>query len=300
MRASVFLAIWCLLTAVVAIVALAWRRRLRSAERLFGDGELLVPETPRQSNRLERWLFLAGYREASASAVFVVSTLAFALLGALLAWGITHSGLVVAAVQAASLIPGGIADLAVPIIQGIPWMLLLMFSVAPTAVVRGARRRRVDSIDKELPLALEILATLSEAGLGFDAAIARLVDAHPDPSPLYEELRLYQTELLAGTSRVEALRALKRRVDMASVTVFISSLVQSEEIGSALTDVLRRQSEDSHARNRERALIKAESLPTKLVFPLVICYMPGLFVTTIGPMILQFLKLADALARRRG
>src|SRR5205807_2156816 len=108
-------------------------------------------------------------------------------------------------------------------------------ALAPLLVVRRARRTRVAAIEKELPLALEMLATLSEAGLGFDAAIARLVDAHPGRSPFYDELRLYQTELLSGASRVQALRDLKRRMDVGPVTVFVSSLIQSEEVGSALT-----------------------------------------------------------------
>lgn len=292
-----------LLAAVVALaVVFAWRRRLVAAERLrLDEPEAKKPELQRVASRgLARWLFLAGYREPSATTNFLLATLGLSLFGGLVAWAIVRGGLVANLERAAAVVPGGIADLAIPILEGMPWLVLTFLAMAPMAVVRAARRRRVAAIEKELPLLLEMLATLSEAGLGFDAAIARLVDSHPDPSPLYDELRTYQTELLAGTARVTALRELRRRIDVGAVTVFISSLVQSEEVGSALTDVLRRQSEDAHARNRERALIKAEALPTKLVFPLVICYLPGLFVTTLGPTLLQFAKLADAFARGRG
>jgi pilus assembly protein TadC len=145
-----------------------------------------------------------------------------------------------------------------------------------------------------------MLATLSEAGLGFDAAITQLIDAQMAVTPLIEELKLYQTEVLGGVARVQALRHLKQRIDVGQVNVFVSALVQAEQGGAALTEVLRRQAEDARSRNRERALIQAEALPTKLVFPLVICYLPGLFVTTLGPAILQFVKIADTFARTRG
>src|SRR5438105_754972 len=97
-----------------------------------------------------------------------------------------------------------------------PLFLATLLIVAWASV----RWRRVEDVELDLPLTLEMLATLSEAGLGFDAAIARLIDSQPVGRPLAEELGIYQNELLAGVSRVQCLRRLRQRVDVGPVTIF--------------------------------------------------------------------------------
>jgi pilus assembly protein TadC len=108
------------------------------------------------------------------------------------------------------------------------------------------------------------------------------------------EFRTFQGELLAGRPRVQCLRRLARRVDVTSFTVFISALVQSEQVGSGMAEVLRRQADDLRDRRRERALAVAATLPVKLVFPLIICFLPGIFVVTLGPTFNEFFKRADS------
>jgi len=77
-------------------------------------------------------------------------------------------------------------------------------------------------------------------------------------------------------------------------------LVQAEQVGSGISEVLRRQADDLRNRRRERALALANALPVKLLFPLVICFLPGLFVATLGPTFYQFFQFADAVIQNRG
>ncbi|HZU97963.1 MAG TPA: type II secretion system F family protein [Planctomycetota bacterium] len=289
-----------LAAAVLYTVALAWTRRRRTQERLFGPDAEAPAAAATAEGRLARWLALAGFRRSDAGLIFLAASAASLGAGGLLAWGIRRSALVAEMAHWANGIPGGVGDLALPILYGMPWIVFAMASLVPLVIVRMARQRRVQAVENELPIVLEMLATLSEAGLGFDAAIVKLIEVHPESTPLLDELRLYQTEILGGVSRIRALRNVRTRLDVGPVTVFVSALVQAEQVGAALTDVLRRQAEDARGRNRQRALIRAEGLPTKLVFPLVICYLPGIFVTTLGPSLVQFAKLADSFARGRG
>ena len=83
-----------------------------------------------------------------------------------------------------------------------------MFAAMPWLAVRRARRERVEQVEQDLPIALELLSTLSEAGLGFDAALSHILESAVEDRPLAREFRTYQADLLAGRSRVEALRRL--------------------------------------------------------------------------------------------
>jgi tight adherence protein C len=98
--------------------------------------------------------------------------------------------------------------------------------------------------------------------------------------------------------RVRALRGLARRLEVTPVSILVSALVQADQAGASLTETLRRQADDLRGRRRERALVLAEGLPVKLVFPLVICFLPGLFVVTLGPAFQQFFQIVDRAAAR--
>ena len=156
---------------------------------------------------------------------------------------------------------------------------------------------RVEQVEQDLPISLELLATLSEAGLGFDAALARVLESVMESRPLAREFRSYQADLLAGRARVEALRRLSRRLEVSSVTILVSALVQAEQLGSGIAQTLRRQADDLRERRRERANAFAMALPVKRMFPLVICFMPGIFVWTLGPFFVQLFQFADTFIR---
>ncbi len=78
---------------------------------------------------------------------------------------------------------------------------------------------------------------------------------------------------------------------LSRLSTFVSALVQAEQMGIGLADVLRRQADDLRGRRREQALLRAQALPVKLVIPLVICFLPGIFVFTLGPALYSILRL---------
>ncbi len=146
-------------------------------------------------------------------------------------------------------------------------------------------------VEQDLPIALELLSTLSEAGLGFDAALTHILESAVEDRPLAREFRTYQADLLAGRSRVEALRRLASRLEVSSTTILVAALAQAEQLGAGIAEALHRQAADLRDRRRERASAFAMALPVKRMFPLVICFMPGIFVWTLGPFFVPALPI---------
>lgn len=299
MQAALALLLWLGLMAVTTHLALRWVQRQRARERLFAGAPAPAPSRAdaEPQGALGRWLLLAGYDAPGAPGLFVALTVLAAALGATVAWVVLRSGLIELAVRFASVVPGGVGEMVQPILQAAPWLVVVMFAVTPWAVVSRARTARVTQVERDLPMALELLATLGEAGLGFDAALDRILDGQPPGRALADELRAYQRDALAGVARVAALRGVARRLDVPSLSVLVSALVQADQIGASLTEALRRQADDLRNRRRERALMLSEALPVKLVFPLVICFLPGIFIVTLGPAFYQFLQVADSAIR---
>jgi pilus assembly protein TadC len=165
--------------------------------------------------------------------------------------------------------------------------------------VRAVRRSRVEAIEQDLPVTLELLATLSEAGLGFDAAMERVLESQPVDRPLPRELLTFRRDTVAGRSRVECFRRLARRVEVAAMSIFVSAIVQAEQIGAGVATVLRQQSDDLRNRRRENAMALAMALPVKRLFPMIICFLPGIFVATLGPTFYQFFQYVDTLLQVR-
>ena len=181
-----------------------------------------------------------------------------------------------------------------PALEFAPWIAFALVASLPVLRVRAARRRVVDEVEQDLPFLLELLATLGEAGLGFDAALNRVLQPRDPRRPLVRELRGFQRDALAGFARVHALRRMAHRLDVPNVSTFVSSLIQSEQGGAALASTLRRQADDLWNRRRERALALSQALPVKLSIPLVLCFLPGIFVMVLGPAFLDFYKLVDS------
>jgi tight adherence protein C len=141
---------------------------------------------------------------------------------------------------------------------------------------------------------------MAEAGLGFDAALSRIARARGTDRALISELINFQVDVLAGIPRVQALRQLARRVDVPSLTRFTSALIQAEQAGASMAETLQHQADDLRQRRREDALLQAQALPVKLVFPLVICFLPGIFVSTLAPVISQMIQVANSVLRSQG
>lgn len=301
-RLLALLGLWVLAFAGAWIVYSRWhaaeiarRRAWAEDDAIQGADEEL--EDLENHGALRRWLYLAGFRSRTAPAMFVASTAVGTVAGLALALTINKSGIVTEALASAGEIPGGVGDLARPLLYSAPWIFMLVLALAPFAIVSSARTRRALEVEQDMPVTLEMLAAMSESGLSFDGALNKVIETSPENRPLFQEMRTFQMESLSGVGRVDCFRRLARRIELPSVNVFTSALVQAEQVGAGFTKVLRNQADDLRNRRREDANMLAQSLTVKLVFPLVICFLPGIFVCTLGPTFLQFLKLAEGMTR---
>ncbi len=287
---------------VASVMGKSWSVRRRALIRLYAvddhrtDRDL---ESSTRDTQLARWLARAGYRRPNAQTVFISAT-----IGGVLA------GLAVSQVYrviffrplliAISNVPGSAGDMLALALQGGPWILFFITALAPALYVRTARRSRVLAIEQDLPLALELFAMMAEAGLGFDAALAKIVRAQGADRALVSEFVNFQHDMLAGMSRTQALRQLARRIDVPSLTSFTSALIQAEQIGASMAETLQHQAVDLRQRRKESALLRAQALPVKLVFPLVVCFLPGIFVSTLAPVLFQMVEVANGVLRSSG
>jgi tight adherence protein C len=128
---------------------------------------------------------------------------------------------------------------------------------------------------------MALLSVCVEAGLGFAAALAQV--ARNTDGPLAADLSRTLQEMQIGKSRTEALHSLAERTTVAELRVFVSSLVQAGELGISVASVLREQSREMRIKRRQRAEERAQKVPVKILFPLVTCLFPALFVIIIGP-----------------
>lgn len=149
----------------------------------------------------------------------------------------------------------------------------------------GDKRQAV--IRKELPDALDMLTVCVEAGLGFDAAVAQV--ARETNGPLAAEFLRMLHEMQLGQSRVETLRGLADRTTVGELRAFASALVQASELGVPTGKVLREQAREMRVRQRQLAEEKAQKLPVKILFPLMFCIFPALFVVVLGPAAISML-----------
>jgi tight adherence protein C len=140
--------------------------------------------------------------------------------------------------------------------------------------------RRV-SMQKALPDLLDLMVISVEAGLGFDSALSRVVAT--GPGPLSEEFFRMLQETRVGVSRRDAMRHLMDRTDLDELRSFLLAMIQAEAFGVTIANVLRVQADEMRIKRRQRAQEKAFAAPVKIVFPLVFCIFPSLFIVLLGP-----------------
>jgi len=165
-------------------------------------------------NLLTKWLITAGFRNPNAPLLFVLLTLTGLLLGAGFVAVVFWIGAVAQVTLLLRVLPGGVGEVFLPLAWSSPWVGGLLLGLLPALYVRSKRKSRVREIEKDLPLTLDLLATLAEAGLSFDSAMDRIVNTQKELRALAQELRLFQMDILAGRQRIDALRLLMRRVDV--------------------------------------------------------------------------------------
>jgi tight adherence protein C len=159
----------------------------------------------------------------------------------------------------------------------------------PDILLYNAGIKRQQKIQQALPDALDMLTVCVEAGLGFDAALAQV--ARNTTGPLAAEFSRVLQEMQIGKSRSQALRASTERTTVPELRSFVSALIQAGELGITIADVLREQAKEMRLRRRQRAEEKAQKVPVKILFPLVFCLFPSMFVVIIGPGALSIVAL---------
>jgi len=271
--------------------------RLQDASKIDSDTNFSAEDSRRWYSW---WLYRAGYRSQKAPLVFGLVFLLFTGLAVTAIWLVQASGLVQTASDLLYLVPGGVGEVFLPLAWSAPWIGGACLIAIPILIVRANRRRRVTAIEQDLPVTLDLLATLAESGLGFDSALDKILKTEPKVRPLGQDMRVFQVDILAGRSRIEALRRLMRRVDVAWFSIFISAVIHTEQIGSGLAQTLRVQADDLRNRRRERVLALTMSIPVKLVLPLVICFLPGIMLAAIGPTAYQILRVMDQSVLQQG
>jgi tight adherence protein C len=152
----------------------------------------------------------------------------------------------------------------------------------PDLILRSKTRARRKAIQRSLPDALDLLVISVEAGLGFDAAIQRLVDKRSDALAL--EFARVLAEMRVGRSRRDAFRDLGDRTQVADLNSFIGAILQADQLGVSVTRVLQVQAEQMRVLRRQRAEEKAAQLQLKMLFPLAIFIFPALCVVIMGPV----------------
>jgi tight adherence protein C len=160
--------------------------------------------------------------------------------------------------------------------------------IAPEFWLGGRVRKRQHIIVLQIPDALDLLTISVRAGLGFDGALGKVVEKLK--GPLTDEFRRALAEIRVGKSRREALRDIVPRTEVAALTNFIGAIIQAEQLGVSISKVLQVQSEQLRIERRQRAEEQAAKAPIKMLFPLVGCIFPSLFIVILGPAIILIVQ----------
>lgn len=234
-----------------------------------------LPRSPKDLGKLQLRLVQAGYRGAEAVPVFLGIRFACALAAFL--------------VCMTPLVVRPSLTMALPA-MGFGY-------VVPGMVLARLAKRRQHRIRLSLADALDLLVVSVEAGLGLDQAMSRvgqeLAFAYPD---LSTELRLVNLELLAGKARSEALRNLADRTGVDDLSSLVAMLVQTDKFGTSVANSLRVFSDTLRTKRRQRAEEAAAKTGVKMVFPLVICIFPAIWIVTIGPAAIRFVRVLSPIA----
>ncbi len=164
----------------------------------------------------------------------------------------------------------------------------LLGAVLPIFWLSAQAQARQRAILRDLPNSLDLLTICVEAGLGLEGAFKQLVDKQD--GPLAGEFRQMLREVGVGKTRRQALLDLSDRMELDDARSFTNAVIQADQLGTSLAQVLRVQSQTLRVRQRQRIEQEARRAPVKMVFPLVFCLMPSLFIFILGPIIVSVLE----------
>jgi tight adherence protein C len=164
---------------------------------------------------------------------------------------------------------------------GVAGLIIFLGYFGPEASLNRAIDGRRKEMEKTLPDIIDLLVISVEAGLGFEAAMGRVVQNVP--GELSKEFSRTLQETRVGVSRHDALKAMSERTDVDDLNSFILSLVQADQFGVSIARMLRVQADEMRVRRRQRIQEKAFAAPVKMVFPMLFCIFPSIFIVILGP-----------------
>jgi tight adherence protein C len=194
------------------------------------------------------------------------------------------------------LLAAAMGGLSVLLIAGAPSGLALVLGLGVTVVayyvpellLSSRAQERSQAIELELADTLDQMMIAVEAGLAFDSAMAQA--AKNGKGPLAQELSRTLQDLQMGHSRREAYESLAQRTDVADLRRFTRAVIQASAYGISIADVLKTQAQEMRLKRRQRAEEKAMQIPVKVIFPLMLCILPVLFIVLLGPAVLDIVS----------
>jgi tight adherence protein C len=296
-----FLALLCIGGAAYALSEAATypaRVKARSVKRAAEYGRIRIPRSEQELVQFRQRVLtpLAG-KLAAIPLKLSPKTNVEAIGARLVAAGMTHrlTASAFLTIKGAAMVGGCALGLLFAALTSLASSLLLVpvgaviGLIGPEIFLTMKTRSRRDTIRSELPDALDLLAVSVEAGLGFDGAVAKLVD-HME-GPLIDEFGLMMSEIRVGETRTVALRKMAERVDATELSNFVRAVIQAEQLGISLGRILRVQATDTRLRRQAAAEEKAMKAPIKMLFPTVFFIFPALFIVILGPAFLNIMSV---------
>lgn len=241
-------------------------------------GQAVGPGDRARRSQYRRRLIQAGYQDPRAVTVFMGAKVGIALL-------------------AFCLYPfyGFILSRVLPNMLTISAVFAVIGFFAPDYWLVRRRKQRQQAIIEALPDVLDLLMVCVEAGMGFDAAIARIAESVRTPSPLHQEMMRMHLEIRAGRPREEAMRDWAERTGADEVRRIVTAFTQADRLGTPLGKTLRVHAEAARVERRHRAEAKAYMAPLKMIFPTALFLMPAFLLVAMAPALLNLLKLFSGL-----
>ncbi|MCG8324345.1 MAG: type II secretion system F family protein, partial [Thiotrichales bacterium] len=169
---------------------------------------------------------------------------------------------------------------------------LVLFLTVVSLINRRSKRRKND-IKKELPYALEMLAALMKGGLAFETSLQHVIRESERKHPLYFEFTTMYESMQRGRRRADAFRLLDQRCDVFEVTELASAVIQVDQTGGSIGDVMRHHAKTIFRENEADIRRRAEKLPVKMMFPMILTIFPSLFVVLLLPNLLRLFRVMD-------
>ncbi len=164
----------------------------------------------------------------------------------------------------------------------------------PDSYINQAIKLRQKQIQNTLPYFLDLMVVGMEAGLGFDAAVNRVIQK--SSGPLSDEFNRALQEIRIGKHRRDAMRDIANRAGVDDLSTFLAAIIQADELGISIGNVLRVQAQQFRVKRRQRAEEAAMKLPVKMLFPLVFCIFPAIFIVLLGPAVLIVKEIMPTLS----